>query len=107
MPTKPRVKLPDTIKTGDIIEIRTLVDHIMETGNRRDRDGAFIPRHIIHTFTATFADKEVFRAELNPGISANPFLAFYLRVTGPGTLVLTWIDDSGVVAVDTHTITPS
>jgi sulfur-oxidizing protein SoxZ len=107
MSTKPRVKLPDTIKTGDIIEIRTLVDHIMETGNRRDKDGAFIPRHIIHTFTATFAGKEVFRADLNSGISANPFLAFHLRVTGPGDLVLTWIDDSGVVITDKRPITPA
>lgn len=98
--SKPRIKIPDTAKTGDIIEVRTLVTHVMETGNRKDRSGATIPRDIINTFIATYAGKEVFRAELGPGTSANPFIAFPLKVPGPGQFEFTWIDDQGVSLVE-------
>lgn len=92
---KPRVNLPKAIKPGDVIEVRTLIAHVMETGNRKDAAGHVIPRQIIHTFTAAFEGKDVFRAALNSGISANPFIAFHMRVPGPGTLVLNWTDDAG------------
>lgn len=107
MSSKPRVKLPEAIKVGDVIEVRTLVSHVMETGNRKDKDGNVIPRNIIHTFVATFADNEVFRAEFKSGISANPFLAFHMKVPGPGDLELMWVDDSGAKTVETVRIEAS
>jgi sulfur-oxidizing protein SoxZ len=67
----------------------------METGQRKDGDGKPIPRFIINSFTATFAGAEVFRAELHPAISANPYLAFFMRVPGPGEFEFTWTDDAG------------
>lgn len=94
--TDPRIKLPDSIKAGDIIEVKTLVRHVMETGNRHDKNGNPIARDIINTFIARFNGGEIFRAEFGPGISANPYLAFQLRVPGPGTIEITWIDDHGV-----------
>jgi sulfur-oxidizing protein SoxZ len=94
--TRPRVRLPESAKVGDVIEIKTLISHVMETGQRKEGDGKPIPRFIINAFTATFAGAEVFKAELHPGISANPFLAFNMRVPGPGEFEFTWIDDSGV-----------
>ena len=100
MTMKPRVRVPGSVKAGEIVEIRTLVNHVMETGQRRTLDGRAIPRNIIHTFTATFDGKAVFKADLNSGISANPYLAFHLKVPGPGQLVMTWTDDAGVVAVE-------
>ncbi len=100
MTMKPRVRVPGSVKAGEIVEIRTLVNHVMETGQRRTLDGRVIPRNIIHTFTATFDGKEVFKADLNSGISANPYLAFHLKVQGPGQLVMTWTDDAGIVAVE-------
>lgn len=99
--TKPRIKIPESAKAGDLIEVRTLITHVMETGNRKDRSGAAIPRDIINTFVAKYADKEVFRAELGPGISANPFIAFSLLVPGPGTFEFAWTDDAGVTVVET------
>ncbi len=93
--TRPRVKLPDSAKVGDVIEIKTLIQHVMETGQRKDSDGKPVPRFIINTFTASFAGTEVFKAELHPGISANPYLAFFMRVPGPGELEFTWVDDKG------------
>jgi sulfur-oxidizing protein SoxZ len=94
--TRPRVRLPESAKVGDVIEIKTLISHVMETGQRKEGDGKPIPRFIINAFTATFAGAEVFKAELHPGISANPFLAFNMRVPGPGEFEFTWIDDNGV-----------
>jgi sulfur-oxidizing protein SoxZ len=67
----------------------------METGNRKDAVGRAIARNIIHSFTATFEGRTVFKAELGPGIAANPYLSFSLKVTGPGELRLTWRDDAG------------
>lgn len=105
MNSKPRVTIPTTIKSGDVIEVRTLINHAMETGNRKDAAGYVIPRQIIHTLDAAFEGREVFRAELRSGISANPFIAFHMRVPGPGTLKLRWIDDSGATTTEDVAIT--
>jgi sulfur-oxidizing protein SoxZ len=95
-----RIRVPATAKVGDIIEIKTLISHIMETGNRRDPAGKVIPRDIIHTFTATFEGKQVFKADLNPAIAANPYIAFFMRVPGSGELTMTWSDDSGATVTE-------
>lgn len=97
----PRIKLPETIKVGDVIEIKTLATHIMETGNRKDASGKTIPRDIIHTFNASFLGERVFSATLGSGIAANPYIAFYLKVPGPGVLEFEWIEDSGERTVAT------
>jgi len=97
---KARIKLPESTKIGDVIEIKTLISHVMETGQRKDADGKPIPRSIINSFTVTFAGEQVFAAELHPGISANPFLSFFMKVPGPGELEFTWIDDAGVRVVE-------
>jgi sulfur-oxidizing protein SoxZ len=93
--TRARVKLPESVKVGDVIEVKTLISHVMETGQRKDGDGKPVPRFIINAFSATFAGAEVFRAELYPAISANPFLSFFMRVPGPGEFEFTWTDDAG------------
>ena len=97
---KARIKLPETAKVGDVIEIKTLISHVMETGQRKDADGKPIPRSIDNSFKVTFAGEPVFAAELHPGISANPFLSFFMKVPGPGELEFTWIDDAGVRVVE-------
>jgi sulfur-oxidizing protein SoxZ len=100
MTTKPRIKVPEAAKPGDVIEIKTLISHVMETGQRKDKDGKTIPRNIINIFTASFAGKEVFRADLAPGISANPYIAFFMKVPGPGEFEFSWVDDQGVKVVE-------
>lgn len=96
MTTKPRVRLPASAKVGEVIEVKTLINHIMETGNRKDSDGKVIPRNIINTFTATFGGKEVFKADLQAGISPNPYLSFFMKVPAPGEFEFTWLDDAGI-----------
>lgn len=97
MKGKARVKLPKEIKAGDTIEVKALVRHPMERGHRKDSRGQTIARNIIHTFTAELDGKTVLRAEFGTGVSANPFLSFYVTVTKPSVLKLTWIDDQGLV----------
>jgi len=100
MKKPPRIKIPEAINAGELIEIKTLATHVMETGNRKDASGNIVPRDIIHTFTASFEGQEVFSATLGSGIAANPYIAFFMKVPGPGTLTLTWLDDGGTTTVE-------
>lgn len=101
---KPRIKVPDSCKVGDLIEIRAIIQHPMETGNRKDAQGQVVPRDIIHTFVAKFAGQTFFEGAFGPGISSNPSFAIPLKVPGPGQLELAWVDDQGVTTIETVTL---
>lgn len=93
---KPRVKIPKSAKVGDIVQIKTLITHKMETGLRKDKKtGDLIPRQIINSFVAKYNGKEVFRTKIHPAISANPYFSFYIKVPGPGEFEFLWVDDTG------------
>lgn len=95
MAKPPRVKVPKTAKKGDIIQIKTLIPHKMESGQRKDKQGKIIPRFIINKVLVTFNGTDTLRADLHPAISANPFFSFYARVNESGTFEFTWTDDAG------------
>ena len=97
MAEKPRIKLPSSARKGDVIEIKTLIAHVMETGLRKDQDGKVIPRKIINKFTAEFNGKPVFSADIEPAVAANPYMQFTARVEESGTFRFTWVDDDGTV----------
>lgn len=90
-----RVRIPRTARAGETVEIRTLTRHPMETGYRRDHDGARVPRHIVESLRCTYDGRVVFDAELRPAIAANPYLAFTLVADRSGEIVLEWRDDRG------------
>lgn len=87
-------------KPGDVVEIKAIVTHAMENGYRKGKDGALVPRNLIDVFTASLAGQEVFRAELGPGVSANPYIAFFMRIGGPGEIEFKWHDDTGGEVVE-------
>ena len=91
----PRVRVPATAKPGEMIEIKTLISHEMESGQRKDAAGATIPRKIINKFTAAFNGKTVFEADWNPAISANPYQSFFYKAAETGEFTFTWKDDDG------------
>jgi sulfur-oxidizing protein SoxZ len=93
----PRVRMPSTAKAGEVIEIKTLISHEMESGQRKDASGKAVPRKIIKQFSATFNGKEVLRADWYPSISANPYQSFFVRVPETGTFVFSWTDDDGSI----------
>ena len=76
------VNVPASARRGEVIEIKTLISHPMETGFRTGPDGALIPRDIIHRFTCTYNGEEVFSADLFPAITANPFIPHKDQVRG-------------------------
>jgi sulfur-oxidizing protein SoxZ len=103
---RPRIRLDRReAKKGDLVEVRALVAHLMETGLRRDPAGAVIPRKIINRVTCTVAGAEVFAAEFEPAIAANPYIQFKFRAEESGPVVLTWVDDDGSRIVGQETLT--
>ncbi|MGB0844860.1 MAG: thiosulfate oxidation carrier complex protein SoxZ [Alphaproteobacteria bacterium] len=92
---KPRVKVPKSASAGDVITIKTLMKHKMETGLRKNKKGEIIPQDIIHTFEAKFNGAPVFSVNLDAGISANPYFSFPFKVKEAGEFEFTWQDDSG------------
>jgi len=90
-----RVLVPKQARRGAVIEIRVVVQHVMETGYRLDHFGRAIPKNVINTLTARYNGEEIFRAEMGSGIAANPYLQFYTVATESGEIVFDWVDDAG------------
>src|SRR5437667_12025146 len=89
----------------DLVEVKELGQHIMETGQRKDAQGQTIPRKILNKFTCTVAGRQVFAADFEPAVSANPYIQFKFKATESGPVVLTWIDDDGSKIVGEEKIT--
>ena len=99
-----RISIPKTAKKGEVIEIKTLIGHPMESGFRRDALGNAIPRDILKEFKCIYDGETVFRAELFPAISANPFMTFHTVATVSGDLEFVWTDQDGVETRETVSI---
>lgn len=99
-----RIQVPAEARRGEVVEIRILIQHPMETGYRNDDTGRRIPRNTIRTLTCRYEGVEVFRAELSSGIAANPYLQFTTIAEGSGTLEFAWVDDAGVQESARHPI---
>ena len=99
------VNVPPRAKRGEIIEIKTLMSHIMETGYRRTAAGGIIPRDIITGFTCRYNGAEIFRADLFPAIAANPFITFFAVATESGKFDFEWIGDDGFSETASASIT--
>jgi len=99
------INVPKKAKSGDVIEIKTLTSHIMETGYRRTPNGNLIPRDIITSFTCHFDGEEIFRADLFPATAANPFMSFFTVASKSGKFEFEWIGDNGFSETATASIT--
>ncbi len=99
------INVPAKAKRGDIIEIKTLMSHIMETGYRRTATGELIPRNIITSFTCRYNGAEIFRADLFPATAANPFITFSTIATESGKFDFEWIGDNGFSETESASIT--
>ena len=102
------IHLPATAKRGEIIEIRALIAHPMETGYRPGADGRVVARDIIRRFSCRYNGEQVFGAELHQAISANPYLGFFTLATESGTLEFIWEGDNGFAHTEkvSLTVTP-
>jgi sulfur-oxidizing protein SoxZ len=100
-----RISVPAQARRGEVIEIRTLVQHPMETGFRRTHLGEPIARNIIRSFVCTYDGEEVFRADFHPALAANPYLSFTVTATQSATLRFTWTGDNGFMVSESAQIT--
>jgi len=102
--SKPRVKVPKSAAAGDVITIKTLISHKMESGQRKGKDGKIIPRSIINKFECTFNGQPVFSCDIDPAVSANPYFEFTAKVMEAGSFQFKWTDDDGTVYEETKEI---
>jgi len=89
------VSMPKTAKKGEIIPIRVIVQHDMESGFRHTERGVLVPRDIIRDFVCTYDGVDVFRAELHPAVGANPTFSFFTVATQSAMLEFKWSGDNG------------
>lgn len=99
------INVPAKAKRGDVIEIKTLMSHIMETGYRHTTTGQVVPRDIITSFACRYNGNEIFRADLFPAIAANPFITFFTTATESGKFEFEWIGDNGFSETASASIT--
>jgi sulfur-oxidizing protein SoxZ len=97
--------VPAKARRGDIIEIKALMSHIMETGYRRTAAGEIVPRDIITSFACRYNGAEVFRADFFPAIAANPFISFFTVAKESGKFEFEWIGDKGFSETASASIT--
>ena len=96
--TQVLINAPKTAKKGEVIELKALILHPMETGFRPGTNGRIIPRNIIEDFSATWNGREIFRMKMSPAIAANPFVSFFTVASESGTIGFRWSGDEGFVA---------
>lgn len=101
---KPRVKVPKSAKAGEVVTIKSLISHTMESGQRKDAEGKIIPRSIINRFTCDFNGVNVVDVTIEPAVSTNPYFEFDAKVDAAGDFKFTWYDDDGSVYEDTKSI---
>jgi sulfur-oxidizing protein SoxZ len=101
---KPRVKAPKSASAGEVVTLKTLISHNMESGQRKDKSGNPIPRSIINRFTCEFNGASVIDVKMEPAISTNPYFEFEAKIPEAGDLKFTWYDDDGSVYEETKSI---
>ncbi|MCR5884926.1 thiosulfate oxidation carrier complex protein SoxZ [Rhizobacter sp. J219] len=89
------ITVPTAARKGEVIELRALIAHVMETGFRPDANGSTKPRDLITHFSCRYNGELVFSAELYPAVAANPYIAFTTVATESGTLTFEWTGDNG------------
>lgn len=103
--TSALINVPPKARRGDVIEIKALMSHIMETGYRRTATGDLVPRDIITSFTCRYNGKEILRADFFPAIAANPFMSFFTIAQESGKFEFEWIGDKGFSQTASASIT--
>jgi sulfur-oxidizing protein SoxZ len=98
------MRIRATLK-GDTVEVRVLMAHIMETGQRKDAAGATIPAHFIQQISAKHNGKPIFSGQMGPAVSKDPFLQFAFKGAAKGDKVeVTWVDNKGDTRTDSATV---
>ncbi len=100
-----RLQWPERIVAGDVVKVRLLVQHPMDTGYLQNLLGQVVPRNIIRVLTCTLGSQEVLRIEPSSGIAANPLFEFFVRATETADMRVAWVDDKGISGSYQQTMT--
>jgi sulfur-oxidizing protein SoxZ len=92
-----RVLLPQAIKKDDVIYVRAIIEHPMDTGFFRTADGQPIPAYFINDVSVTYGDDVIAHFEWTSGVSRDPSVTFPLKATRETTVAVTWKDNKGGV----------
>ncbi|MBB5690851.1 thiosulfate oxidation carrier complex protein SoxZ [Roseomonas alkaliterrae] len=90
----PRIRIPRSARAGEVIEIRTLIEHPMETGLRQDGSRA-VPRDMLTRMVVRMNGEVLLAADLRNGTAANPFHVFFVRMERSSAFEFTWTDERG------------
>ena len=90
----PRIRVPRSVRAGEVFEVRTLIEHPMETGLRHE-GGRGVPRDLLTRMVVRVNGEVALQAELRNGTSANPYHVFFLRLDRTSELDFTWTDERG------------
>jgi sulfur-oxidizing protein SoxZ len=101
MATRALLTLPTQARAGDIIEVRALVQHAMETGMRVGADGGVVTRDLVRRVECRVDGELVFAADLHAAVAANPYLSFHLRATRSASVTVSWVGDRGFAHSET------
>lgn len=93
--TRTLITLPESARAGEVVAIRTLIQHPMESGHRVGAEGRVVPRDIIRRFSCRYNGEAVFSADLFAAIAANPLIEFSTLATDSGSLEFFWEGDNG------------
>ena len=100
-----RIQVAAQIRRGEPFEVKVIIRHAMETGFRLTDEGKPIARNVIRVVTCRYNNAEVFRAETSSGLSANPYLSFFVIARDSGELLLEWVDDAGLKGSERAAVT--
>ena len=91
-----RIQVSSPVRRGQAMEVRLLIQHPMETGFRYDFSGTSIAKNLIHSMSADYGGRVVFRARMGSGVAANPYFQFWVMPEQSGDIRVVWEDDQGV-----------
>ncbi|WP_075217480.1 thiosulfate oxidation carrier complex protein SoxZ [Mongoliimonas terrestris] len=92
---RPRLRLPERVRAGDVVPVRALLMHPMESGLRLGPDGGRVPRRIVYRIACSFEGEPLLVMDLEPGIAANPYVEFAFLARRSGTLTVVYTEDGG------------
>ncbi len=100
-----RIQAPARAARDEVVTVRLLIAHPMETGFRYKEDGSRVPYNVVDKLVCRYDGKTVFEATMSSGIAANPLLQFCVRATATADLVFEWRDESGEQGRLVHRLT--
>lgn len=93
--TRTLIVMPQRALRGEVIEIKAMVEHVMETGFRHTELGARVPRNTIRSFSCLYNGEKVYAADFHPAMVSNPLVQFFVRAQESGPFDFQWLGDQG------------